>query len=73
MCHKCTLYIHFWKSNVHSTVHRMYSECAFDVAICCMYKKVHQKSASKKVLKKCILCTTKVHQTTKSMHPKNVH
>ena len=46
MWHKCTLYIHRWRSNVHCTVHKMYLECTSDAAICCMYN-VHKKSASK--------------------------
>ncbi len=68
MFHNCTLYIHFWKSNVHCTVHTMYIKCTSDEAICCMcnvHKKVHQKSA-----KKYILCTTKIYRSTICMHPK---
>lgn len=50
MCHKCTLYIHRYTSNVHCSVHKLYIKCTSDEGICCMYN-VHKKSASKKMLK----------------------
>ena len=50
MCHKCTLYIHRYRSNVHCSVHKLYIKCTSDEGICCMYN-VHKISASKKMLK----------------------